>query len=508
MLGFFKQMDAKRDSIKDIWFYFPIFILGAYLIIRLINQSQMLWTFPLDSKNDTPTYIIFLYWLKVYGYHGFVPQWLNGFILFDVYPPGWVFSAYPIYLLTNDLLYTAYISLIINYAIAAVVIYLFGRSQRMSFAKLTAFFALFFISPMAVGDFIKQGRMPEMLAWLLFLALSAIVFYYKDKKTDWKFLWCAPLYAALIITHHVELILFSFVVLGLLLTRKNIKEISMILITFIFGVLLSSFWLITFLRRLNDTAILGVNFGKWLLDFSGGFQLGNIALIAMPLAMLLVFYFYWMSHNFSKRELLFFSPALILSVLVLFRLTLFIPILKNVYPDPYQLFIMLFTTYFFLKTRYEHISKRIKNIAIIVLILLPVMFITVSMLHTPWFVRHSPLSEEMISILPEIDGKFITLGPFPPDDAFQASLTAYGSIYFGLESSAGYNYVQANPEHWNNILELGQSVIKEDCNEIRNLLEKTKTTDVLAYEKTCGLMDSCGLYKKIKKEHFCLYQTK
>lgn len=500
-------MHPNKEGISDKWFYLPILILGVYLVIRLINQSQMLFTFPFDSKNDLPTYMTFLYWLKVYGYHEFVPHWLNGFVLFDVYPPGWFFFAYPLYLLTNNLLYTTYISILLMFLIGAIIIYFFGKSQGFSLARTSAFFALFFISPMAIGDFIKQGRLPEMLAWLFFLAISALIFYYKDKRIDWKFLCCAPLFAALVITHHVETLLLGFVALGLLLVKKNWKERGLVIITFIAGFALSSFWLVPFLKKITHTTILNVNFGKWLLDFSGGFKMGNIALIIMPIVMLLLFYFYWRSHNFSKRELLFFLPALILSALVLTRLTVFIPFLNNIYPDPYQLFILFFITYFFLKTKYELIPIHFKNACKFGLIAIPMIFISVSVFHTAWFIPHTDLTKEVISILPEIEGNFITMGPFPPNDAAQPSIEAFGAINYGLNSSAGLNYVQAEPKHWQNILDLGQSVIKEDCSDIVSLLKETKTTEVLAYEETCNLIETCGLYKKIKKEHFCIYKT-
>ncbi len=129
-------------------------------------------------------------------------------------------------------------------------------------------------------------------------------------------------------------------------------------------------------------------------------------------------------------------------------------------------------------------------------------------MHTPWFIKHSSISKELISILPYINGPFITLGPFPAEDAFQGSIAAYAAIYYNINSTAGYNYIQANPQHWRNIQILGINVAKKDCNGIYEYLIKTKTTDSLAYGETCSLLESCGLYKKIKKEDFCLYKTK
>ena len=496
-----------NQKLSNKLLYFTAFLLGIYLIIRLINYSQILSAFPLDGKNDLPTYLAFLYWFKIYGYHGFVPHWLNGFVLFDVYPPGWVFFVYPIYLLTNNLLYTAYLSLLLMFFLGVIIIYLFGRSQGMNYAQIVAFYALFFVSPMAVGDFIKQGRLPSMLAWLIFIGLTAIVFYYKNRIIDYRFLWLGPLFAFLIITHQAETILFSFVILGLLLTRKNLKEIGIVIISLITGLFLSSFWWLGFLKKLNGTTILDLNVGAWLLDFSNGFQLSNIFLIGLPLILLFIFYIYWKSHSFSKREFLFFSPILLLSILVIFRLTLFIPMLKMVYPDPYLLFFLLFIIYLLLQIKYENIPGRFKSILFTAFLLMPFVFILVSNLHTAWFIQHGELGEEAISILQEVDGNFIPLGPFPLDEVYHGSILAYGSIYNNLNSSAGHNYIQAEPGHWNNVLKLGESVMNEDCSEITEYLAKTKTTDILAYMGTCDILDSCGLYEKARKEHFCVYQA-
>ncbi|MEK6916163.1 MAG: 6-pyruvoyl-tetrahydropterin synthase-related protein, partial [Nanoarchaeota archaeon] len=298
------------------FYYLPFLILLPYLIIRLINQSQMLWQFPFDYTNDISCYIAFLHWLKVYGYHGFVPNWFNGIVLFDVYPPGWAFFAYPLYLLTNNLLYTVYSLLIIMFLLGGIVIYFLGKTQNWSFAKITGFYALFFMSPMAIGDFIRQGRQPEMLAWLLFIAIIGIIFYFKDKSITWNFLWCTPLYAALVLTRQMETILVSFIMLGLALTRTKIKEIGIMAITFGLGLLLSAFWWIPFLQKASQTNVTLEAAGSWLLDFTHSFTFGNIILIIMPIVFLVLFYIYWKAKGYAKKELIFFLPLLLLSIAV------------------------------------------------------------------------------------------------------------------------------------------------------------------------------------------------
>jgi len=242
-------MNAKDKSISDKLIYFSIIILTAHFIARMIDHAKIISTFPLDASNDISCYLAFLHWFHIYGFHGFVPNWFHGIILFDVYPPGWVFFVYPIYLLTKNVLVTAYISLILQFTLGGIIFYFLGRMMKLPLLKTVAFFCLFFMSPMAIGDFIKQGRLPEMLAWLFFILLCTIILYFKDKEIDWSFMWVAPLFAGLILTHQAETILMGIVALGLLLTRKKLKELFIMFLAFGTGTALSSFWLVSFLKE-------------------------------------------------------------------------------------------------------------------------------------------------------------------------------------------------------------------------------------------------------------------
>src|SRR3989344_9622784 len=103
-----------KFNIKDYYLYFPILILGVYLIYRLIDQSQIISIFPLDKYNDWSSYMAQLYFLKECGFHNFCQYWYNGFISFQITQPGWYFFVYPLYLITNNVQITAYLSLIIS----------------------------------------------------------------------------------------------------------------------------------------------------------------------------------------------------------------------------------------------------------------------------------------------------------------------------------------------------------------------------------------------------------
>lgn len=497
-----------KKGIRDAWFYFPIIALSIYFIIRLINQSQMIWFFPLDYTNDIPCYLAFLHWFKLYGFHGFVPNWFHGIILFDVYPPGWVFFAYPIYLITKNVLVTSYVSLIIKFILGGFVFYFLGKVMKLSKVKTIAFYCLFFMSPMAIGDFIKQGRLPEMLAWIFFLGIITAIIYYKDRIIDWNFMLIAPLFAALVLTHQAETILLAIVVIGLILTRRNITELFIIGASFSVGLILSSFWWLPFLNKAASTTVSQVLYSKWLLDFSRGFKVANIALVILPAILLGLFYFYWKSHRFKKRELLFFSPLLILSVLVIFRLTLFIPLLKHLYTDPYHLLFLFAILYLFFATDWSRFSKSFKRIIQIGLTLVPIAFIVISAIHTPWFIKPGDSGQELLTVLEEVDGIYniLPMGEIATTDAFEGAVLSYGAIYLNLNSSSGFAYIQAEPEYWENVKTLSKSFYGQDCEKILEYMDITRTEELITNNEGCNFLESCGLNQKVKKEYFCLYR--
>ena len=113
-----------KREFNDKWLYIPILILGVYLITRLINQSQLIWMFPLDKYNDWSSYMAQLFFLKVCGFHNFCPYWYNGFINFQINQPGWYFFIYPIYLIINNIQLTVYLSLILTYTLSFTALYI------------------------------------------------------------------------------------------------------------------------------------------------------------------------------------------------------------------------------------------------------------------------------------------------------------------------------------------------------------------------------------------------
>src|SRR3990167_7651768 len=155
----------KFNNIKDFYLYIPIIILGAYFIFRLINQSQIITTFPLDKYNDWSSYMAQLHFLKECGFHNFCSYWYNGFINFQINQPGWYFFIYPLYLITNNVQITAYLSLIITYLLSFIAIYFNRLKLGLSKIKVLAFFLFLFGNAVAIGNYIRVGKIHELFGW-------------------------------------------------------------------------------------------------------------------------------------------------------------------------------------------------------------------------------------------------------------------------------------------------------------------------------------------------------
>ena len=99
-----------KKYIEDKWLYFSIVILSIYFFIRLIDQSKMLFAFPLDYANDYASHIAKLFFLDDCGLFKTCPYWYNGIDVFSMYPPGWFLFTLPIYYLVKNLLYATFVS--------------------------------------------------------------------------------------------------------------------------------------------------------------------------------------------------------------------------------------------------------------------------------------------------------------------------------------------------------------------------------------------------------------
>src|SRR3989344_4559194 len=256
-------MDEDK-KIPDAWLYPPILLLLANFIYRLIDQSQMLFFFPLDFNNDVSSYMAQLHFLDVCGFHNFCPYWYNGFITFKFSPPGWYFFAYPLQLLFQDVKIATYISLLIIFLLGFFLLYKLGKSVGFNPLQRIIFIPFFFL-----------------------------FYYYKDKRITPFFYLSIPLYAAIILSYHTIGVLSLFLWLGFLLTRTSFKDSVKTSLSLFFGLLLSSFWLAPFLFTIfTESAIPHLKQGEWLWYFGAKSIYIQLPAFVTSLAIILLFYFY------------------------------------------------------------------------------------------------------------------------------------------------------------------------------------------------------------------------
>src|SRR3989338_7120128 len=217
-------------EVNGRWFYSGIGMLGMYFLFRLINHARMVFSFPLDFTNDIGSHMAQLHFLYKYGFMSTVPNWYNGYVLFKSYAPGWFLSALPFYSLTHKIELTAYLSLISLFLMALIVIYLFGARFKLSTAKRIAFFLFMFANPIAIGNFIRLGRVTELFGWVFFIIIAFLSIYYAYKRLDaWFYLIFILSYAMLLISHLGVALIAHVVLLSLLIVRNNLDRLKIMM---------------------------------------------------------------------------------------------------------------------------------------------------------------------------------------------------------------------------------------------------------------------------------------
>ncbi len=493
-------------NIPDKWLYLTILILGAYFVYRLINQSQMIFQFPLETTNDYGAHMAQLFLLAKYGFHQIVPQWYNGFKLFLLYPPGWYFITLPFYLLSKNILATTFISVIVMFLANLVTLYIFGKNERLSLTKRVSFFLLLFANSIAIGNYIRLGRVSEHLALTCFLILAVTIFYFRKRRFDWRFFVpFIPFYALIIISHPSTAIIFH-VLLFCLFLIKGFKEKIILVLASLISIALSSFWWIPFLKGLTPDLIRAdFAVASRILEFSGAWALTSLASFLVIMILGLSFYFYWKSMNYSKKEFKFFLPILILGFLFVTRLIIFIPLLKKVYPDIYMFFFLFFSIYFLFKTKISRFNKVVKAVILIGLIILPLASVSVSEIHTIKFTEYTKLEKDTLELIPLVKGSLI-MPILYKKTSHPPMYYAYGTIYHNLTTPVGVNnFGTATSAYFKKLSEFKPALQGKDCIKFIQLMNTMNVTDVISYNNHCKTLDLCGFEKVKIIDKVCLY---
>ncbi|MFH0876148.1 MAG: hypothetical protein V1859_09500 [archaeon] len=475
--------------------------------MRFVNQSQIISTFPLDYTNDWSSYLTQLHFLTVCGFHNACPYWYGGFTAFIVEAPGWPLFTYPIYALLGSLTLTGYVSVVLIFLLALFASLKIGAVLKFSKLRSLFFFAFYFGNAIAIGNFIRLGRVSQALAFMLGLWILYIILKYKDKKINTGFLWIIPVYVALIVTHYQEAFLLSFIPLGLLIYKRNMLERIVILLSFGFAAILSLFWTYPFLINvLSPTggSLLSHIQSNWAFQMNGNLVLTIIASIIVPLAFMIVFLARLRNSKNKAGLIRFYLPTLILSGLFLFRLNVFVPFLKNISPDPVMLFLLLLTMILALELKGS--MKLFKVIAIIAIIIIPLASVLVSHIHTPYFTQYTEMENQLLEVLEHTPDNFIMLN----EDSRTSYANAYyclGAVKYGLTTPAGWYPFIASSKRLAELDKIQMYFGDNDCDALVYQLKYLKTDYVIGYADYCGRLDSCGLKTEYTSGQACLLKV-
>lgn len=503
---FLGKENKKMGRIKDKWLIVPFILLGLNLIYRLIDQSKIIFTFPLDSTNDMASYMAQLFFLVKCGFHKFCHYWYNGFVTFQTSPPGWYFFTLPIYWITKNVQISIYISMILIFILIFITVYYFGRLHKFSKLKRVAFFILLFGNAIAVGNFIRLMRVHELFGWLNFIIIAFTALWYKNKELDKKiYLIIIPL--SLAILSHQYLAVLSFVVIfSLFIIKNEFKDKIKLSLISLISLVITSFWWIPFLLNFKKTIAPELLFSKKLFLFSGQWFWQNISTIIIPIVFCTLFYFYWISKNKSKKELLFFITPIAISVLLFSRLIYFIPILKHMYPDSLNHMFIFFSIFMLLKLDIWVIPKFLRKAIPIFLILIVLVSIGFNIFYTPFFVDHTNLEKNTLYILNRTTDRFVILG----DDyttSYKGAYYSYAAIYLDLPTAEGF-YPHSIVMGYGEKLNLMETLFENrKCVELKQNLNYLNVTHIISYEEHCSWLKECGLKEKVRKNNVCLFST-
>ncbi len=498
-----------EKSLPNKWLVLPTIILAVNFFWRLINQSQIIKQFPFDFVNDVSSYMAQLHFLKACGFLKFCPYWYNGFIAFKFTPPAWYFFTYPLYVLFGDVKVATYVSMVLIFILAFAVVWHFGRLFNLSRIKRIAFFFFLFGNAIAVGNFIRSGRIPELFAWLNFVIFAFILLWYKDRPLDKKYFLAVPLLAIILLSHQVVAVL-SLVALSGLFLAKSTKEKLTIIASAAFALAIAAFWLVPYVTGFGKTAVVNHIMSKTLFLFDRHNLPQNIATFVVPAAFFVVFYFYWQANKKEKKEFLFFLPALLMAVLLSSRLIYFVPALKFVYPDAYLTFILFFSAFIFFKTDFSRPGllwhTKVQKLLPAMLLLFSIVSVSISLFYTPAFVRNSDFDNEVLSLLSRIEKteKFLVLGQNLP--SYPRAYYSYAPVYFNLTTASGW-YPEVKENNYLDVLRKVGGLFEEgQQSEFSGAITYLNVTDIISYQNGCRTLENFGWQEVAKTKNACRYK--
>jgi hypothetical protein len=275
--------------------------------------------------------------------------------------------------------------------------------------------------------------------------------------------------------------------------------------------LLSSFWLVPFINASakstlsQDTGYTGLS---RLLEFRKEFFFDNLFSFILPLFFWFTFYFYCKSleKKERKKEIIFYSIPLVFSILFFLRIAAFIPIINYSYPDSYNLLLIFLSMFLFIQTPKKSFGK-IGKIIPFLLVLTPFLLIIPSLMFVPNFRQHNAVDNDIINVIPNVEGRFLVLGmPYP---TYDEAVYSYAAVYYNLSTPNGW-YPQTAPKS----LLLGIGELKAEmksnqpnCAKINSFISELNIKDLIIYRDYCEKARGCGLKQRAFEGSVCLLSS-
>jgi hypothetical protein len=476
----------------------PMIILALYLIIRLVDKSSIIHSFPLDFANDLSSHLAKLHFLSEYGFHAIVPNWYFGmdYVLFRSYPPGWYFFALPLYKILENVQLATYISIISIYVLSFIAILFIGRQNGFSKLRSSAYFLLLYANPISIGYLLRLGKPPELTGWLIGLIVLGILLYYKNNKFDWKFYSLSFMLSIWVMSNFTSLIACLPLFLGFFLILKNRTKIHFIIMGF-FAILLASPWLFPFISHiLAGGGITDEYFTRFLL--SPETKMDQYTTWISSTILFITFFFYWVSKKKSKKELIFFGPVLVLALLVFNRMVVYTPLFNHLTPDNFNILFLIISIYFFLSTE---IPKKYLKLSSIFLVIGVGTLVIISSFYTPFEASHSSLQKDSIELLEKADGVLLITGT---TYTYSKALYSYGAIYHNTSTIWGWMDLDIPKEKLEQMKEIGPAEAIQDCEKYKKTINEFNVEYVLTYHEFCDLFTECGFNTVETKNNACL----
>jgi len=383
------------------------------------------------------------------------------------------------------------LSFIILLAFSLLFFILLGKIENLNYIKSIFLFLVFFLNPASFVSFFALGRLPTLESFALLILGFVILRYYKNKKLDLKFLVLFTIFFSVLILNHPSVtILYSFLLLGFMLNKK-IKENIILISSFIISIALTSFWWVGFIQQS------GVQLkGFTAINFTNLISYGTF----ISLAFIIIFFI----QKKSKKELIFYLPSLILSLLYLTRLLTFIPYLNKIWPNAFNLYFTFLATFLLLKTNFKDIN--IKRIAITSIQIIPFVVIVFLFLYPTNF-TYSEIDKKVLNVMPKINEDVLIVNPPNKDIPVAAILYAYGAIQHNISTPSGFFYHSAPLSLLESLDQVTILVKEKECSKLKKELKELKTPLILTYYDYCTTLKDCNFKEEINDPPVCLFKN-